>query len=475
MQSINDGLYKNNKYILLAVVLASFMCCIDSSIVNLALPVMSQKLSVTTSSIQWVVTSYIMSVSSTILIFGRLGDIKGKTKVFKLGLVVFTVGSFLCGFSTSLPSLLIFRIVQGIGGAASMANSQGIITEFFPKNERGKALGILGSFVALGIMLGPPISGFIIYILNWKYIFLINIPIGIFTYILGLKFLPKSKSVNEKFDMVGSLWFLLSTTLLFGYLAMGQNIGYDKRLVIIVLIASIFSFAIFVRLENKINVPLLQLHIFKNSLFSLSMFCSFISFVCINAQNIIIPFYLQETLKLSPSIAGVMMMIPPLILFLISPISGALSDKIGSEIITFVGLIFMSIGFFLMSFLNEYSNIVIVLIFISIISFGSAVFQPSNNSLIMSLVDKNMLGVVGSINSLIRNLGGIIGITLSTVLLYNRMSYKIGYHIVDYINGRDDIFIYGMRYVYTMLYILCITCTMITILRLYRHKNTEIK
>jgi EmrB/QacA subfamily drug resistance transporter len=469
MQSTSNNEYKNI-CILLTVVLVSFMCCIDASVVNIALPIMSQKLSESISSIQWVVTSYIMAISSTIIIFGRLGDIKGKSKIFKLGLIVFISGSLLCGFSHSFTSLLIFRILQGIGASATMANSQGIITHIYPSDGRGKALGILGSSVALGIMIGPPIGGFVIYILNWQCIFLINIPIGVLAYILALKFLPKNENNNERFDMKGAILFIAAILLLFSYLVLGQTMGYSKLLLIIILILSITCLAIFYILENKTKAPLLQVYIFKNSLYSLSIFCAFISFLCINAQNIIIPFYLQKTLKLSPSSAGLFMMVPPLILFLVSPISGSLSDKIGSELITLLGLILMSIGFFLMSLVTEHSSIIVVMIFISLISLGNGVFQPSNNFLIMSLVNKNMLGVVGSINSLVRNLGGIIGITLSTTLLHNRMSKKMGYNVVDYITRRDDAFVYGMRYVYNSLFILCVICTMLTIYRAYKSR-----
>jgi len=164
----------------------TFMATLDSSIVNVALPKMAKSLSVSTESIAWVVSSYLIVISASILIFGRLGDMKGKTNIFHIGVVIFTFGSLLCGISHSFIILIIARSLQAIGAAATMANNQGIITQVFPSNERGKALGISGAFVALGSLTGPPIGGFIITHFSWEYIFLINIPIGIFVFLLGL-------------------------------------------------------------------------------------------------------------------------------------------------------------------------------------------------------------------------------------------------------------------------------------------------
>ncbi|WPC44156.1 MFS transporter [Clostridium sp. JS66] len=471
MKKINKDVYKNKWPILFVVVLMTFMACIDSSIVNVALPLMSKKLSASMASIEWVIVSYVMTICSIILIFGRLGDIKGKIKVFRWGIVIFTLASFMCGFSNNLVELVFFRIIQGIGAAAYMANNQGIITQVFPKSERGKALGILGSFAAMGTLIGPPAGGFIISLMEWNYIFLINVPLGIAAFILGLKVFPKSESNSEKIDMKGAVLFFIVVICLFTALTWGQKIGYNNPIIILGFVISIVSFVIFIKLEDKIDNPLLQLNIFKNNVFSLSLFCAFISFICLSASGILIPFYLQDTLKLTSRTAGVIMMVQPLIIAVLSPLSGNLSDKIGSEFLTFLGLIFTSIGFLLMSFLNEKSSIMFIISFVSVIAVGNALFQPSNNSLIMSSVPRDKLGIAGSVNSLTRNLGQIFGVTLATSFLYVCMSYKIGYHVVDYIAGRDDVFIYGMRWVYAILVVICGMGWMLTAFRLYKSKT----
>ena len=471
LKKVDNNLNKSRWLILFTVVSMTFMCCLDSSIVNVALPVMKDKLSVTMASIEWVVTSYLIVISATILIFGRLGDMKGKTYIFRFGIILFTFGSLMCGLSSSLGLLVFSRVVQAIGAAGTMSTSQGIITQVFPNNERGRALGISGSFVALGIMVGPPLGGLIVSAFSWKYIFLINVPIGILTFFMSTKNFPKSiTKKDEKLDLKGAVLFILTIVLLFGAINRGQEYGYTQPLIILAFLLAVAFFIIFIVLEKKVDMPLLQLQIFENKLFSISVLCAFISFVAISCSNIIQPFYLQSVLKLTPSVTGIFMMVYPLILTIVAPASGYLSDKIGSEFLTFIGLIFTSIGLFLMSTLNEYSSLWIICIFIAVMSVGNGLFQSPNNSLVMSSVPKDKLGIAGSINALVRNLGMVFGISLSTTLLYNRMSYKIGYHVTSFVKGREDVFIFGMRWVYISAAVICLFGAAITAARLY-NKN----
>ena len=182
----------SNKWTLLIIVVAmTFIATLDSSIVNIVLPVMAKDLVVSTSSIEWVVASYTLIICGTILLFGKLGDILGKEKIFQLGCAIFTIGSLLCGVSMSFQMLVVCRFIQGLGGAAYMANNHGIITAIFDSKERGKALGILTTAVALGTMIGPPAGGLISSFWKWNYIFLINVPIGFIIFILSIKFFPK--------------------------------------------------------------------------------------------------------------------------------------------------------------------------------------------------------------------------------------------------------------------------------------------
>ena len=470
MKSTNDN-YKNRWAILTIVLMSTFMATLDSSIVNVALPEMSKSLNVTSAGIQLVVTSYLIIISATILIFGRLGDMLGKTNVYKFGIALFTIGSLFCGISNSLLVLVVARVIQAIGAAGTMANSQGIITEVFPANERGKALGISGTAVALGALVGPALGGFIVDAISWKYIFLINLPIGIITFIYSFKILPKARRiVNGKLDGLGALLFMLTIVPLFLALGKSQEVGFTRPIILFGFIIPIISFILFIMVEKKRKYPLLQLHIFENKLFSLSVICGFLSFVAIFCSNIIQPFYFQDVMKFSPAFTGMILMIYPLVLAVVAPFSGQLSDKVGSEILTFIGLVVTSIGLLLMSMLNENSSLISIIFFIVVMSTGNGLFQSPNNSLVMSTVPKDKLGIAGSVNALVRNIGMVCGIALSTTILYNRISYLIGYHVTDYVVGRNDAFIYGMRTVYITAAAICMFGGILTLLRLVRSK-----
>lgn len=458
--------------ILLTVLPMTFMTTLDSSIVNVALPTMSRELGTTMAGIEWVVTSYLITICATILLFGRLGDIVGKSKVFKIGIGVFTLGSLFCGLSNSLIMLILSRIIQAIGAGAAMATNQGIITETFPPTKRGRALGMTGTAVALGTMVGPTLGGLIVSVAPWEYIFLINIPIGILVYIGVLKVL-NFKKITEKvlFDIKGTFLFMISIIMLFTSINFGQSIGYTNPIIMGAFVLSLVLLFIFIKVEQKIISPMLDINIFKNKLFSLSIFCGFTSFVSIGAINIILPFYYQDVLKLTPSSAGLMMTVSPIILAIAAPISGHLSDKLGSEKISCIGLSILTIGIFSLTIFNQYTSLIIVAIFVGLVSLGSGIFQSPNNSLIMSTVDKTRLGIAGSVNGLVRNLGTTTGIALSTSILYSRMSSKIGYKVSGYVEGRADIFIYAMRFVFAGIGCICLIGAILTLIRVVNKRS----
>ncbi|WP_163195095.1 MFS transporter [Clostridium thermarum] len=465
-------IFKDRWWILLIVVISPFMSTLDSSIVNVALPVMADEMSVDMASIEWVVTSYLTVISGTILVFGRLGDIKGKTTVFKWGFFIFTLGSLFCGIAKTLPMLIISRAVQATGAAGTMANSQGIITHIFPSKERGRALGISATAVALGTMIGPPLGGLIVSAFKWQYIFLINVPVGIVAIIAAMTILPKGARKDESIDLKGAILFGISITLTFYTLSKGQQIGYGNYIIITAFAAAMVLMIAFIILERRIVHPLLDLTIFKNTLFSLSIFTAFISFTSIGSVNIMQPFYLQNVLKLTPAATGLVMMIYPITVSIVAPMSGSLSDKIGSEFLTFLGLLFTMTGLFLMSTLNEYSNIGTMAVFIVVLGVGNGLFQSPNNSLVMSTAPQSKLGIAGSINAFVRNLGMVTGVSISTTLLYSTMSNKLNTRVSGYVVGREDIFVYGMRYVYITAALICSVGALLTAVRLYhRHSN----
>lgn len=473
MNIIDTHPYKNRWIILAVVVLAPFMSTLDSSIVNVALPKMTSTLSVSMASIEWVITSYLIVISSTILLFGRLGDIRGKSVMFKWGFLIFTIGSLFCGLAPNFPMLILARCIQAIGAAGTMANSQGIITQVFPQSERGRALGISGTAVALGTMVGPPLGGFITQFLHWHYIFLVNVPIGVIAVTACTKLLPKSSRSNEKLDLVGAALFALSIVSLFYALINGQVTGYAHSKIILCFLLGFLFLVVFLLFERKIEKPLLDLSIFKNSLFSLSLFTGFMTFLALSSTNILQPFYLQNVLKLDPAKTGLIMMASPIVLAIVAPASGFLSDKIGSEFLTFVGLFIAIISFLMMATLNVSTPIYVLLLFISIMSLGNGLFQSPNNSLVMSTVSRDKLGIAGSINGFVRNLGLVSGIAISTSILYAMMSAKLGHRVTGFVPGKSEAFVYGMKYAYLTAAAFCTVGEVLTGIRLLRKHRSK--
>ncbi|GGH15099.1 MFS transporter [Paenibacillus segetis] len=465
---------KKRWLILIVLNLFTFMSTLDGSIVNIALPVLSKELGLPIAQIEWVTTGYLMAICAAILFFGRLGDIAGKIRIFKIGTVIFIIGSLLCGLSSSLSFLIISRVIQALGASMTMANSQGIVTDIFPAHERGKALGFIGTFVSLGSIAGPSLGGIIISSLGWEYIFWVNVPIGIIAIMMGWRYLPKDQvRVKAKIDVPGSSLFAIFIVTLFAGLLLGQQLGYDNMWIIISLIAAAITLALFLRVEFVRSEPLLQLSLFKNPSFSISILCGFLVFTANFCFNIIAPFYAQNMLDLSPFHAGFLLMLLPICMVIVAPLSGALSDKIGSELLTFAGLIVMVIAQFGLANLHGGSSLIVVGIWIAMLGIGSGLFQSPNNSLVMSEVPRTQLGSAGSVNSLVRNIGMVVGITVATTILFHVMSGEVGYRVTGLIPDRPDVFLTGMRVVFTTSASICLVAGLLTGWRMYKSQAVK--
>ncbi|MEG0075102.1 MAG: MFS transporter [Eubacterium sp.] len=443
---------------LVTVLIITFMVTLDSSIVNVALPEMAKNLGVDMGGIEWVATGYLLVVSATVMLFGKLGDMYGKARIFQIGVVIFTVGSLLCSLSGTLLWLIIFRAFQGLGGAAALANNQGIITETFSLTERGRALSSMSAAVALGLMSGPVIGGVIVSMLSWPFIFLINVPVGTIAFLLGLKNLPyRTVHVKEKLDAKGSLFMIVSIVFIFSAIPLlNKNQNFWT---IGMLLLGILLFIFFILEERQAENPLIQLGVFKNKLFSINLFGSFISFVVIGALNIILPFYLQDVMNLSPEMTGLMLTVTPLVIAVVGPISGVLTDRFGYRYLLPISFGWYAFAILLALILNTDTPLWLIAGLLGLGGIGNAAVQPPGNTLLMSGVSNENLGFAGSLAGLMRNIGITTGVMLGTSLLYNRMSAMIGYPVFGYVPGRNDVFVVGMHWVYGTLGALLILVT----------------
>jgi EmrB/QacA subfamily drug resistance transporter len=405
-------------YILATVSIGTFMATLDSSIVNVALPTISGQLHSDLSTIQWVVTSYLLTISSLLPIFGRTADLFGRKKIFSIGFLIFTLGSIFCGLAQNIWFLVAARVLQAIGASILMSNSVAIITANFPRDERGRALGITGTVVALGSLTGPAVGGLLIGLLSWRSIFYINIPIGIIGFFAARRILPNDKIQKEKerFDFVGAITFTAGMVSLLLGINNGVDWGWSSFQVTFSLLLGLGLLFAFILTERKVKHPLIDLSLFSNRPFLMGNLSGWLSFVSMFSSTMLLPFYLQHILNYSSTQVGLMMSFFPITMAFVSPLSGLASDKLGPNALTTGGMIFAAIGLFYYSILPATAHFYQVIPGAILTGIGVGMFQSPNNSSVMSSVPPQKLGIAGGINSLVRNLGMVMGIALSVSL-----------------------------------------------------------
>lgn len=445
MKQIKD---RNLTMILIGIGIVIFMSTLDSSIVTVALPILSKALSTNMSLINWVVTMYLIVMSSTLMIFGKLGDKYGKIKFFKWGTIIFVISSALCALSVSWLTLIISRSLQAIGAAMTMATSNGIIVEVFPDNRRGQALGWMGSFVSLGGIIGPSIGGILLNFFPWHIIFWLNVPIGFIATIILLKYLPNKldkKYPSHGFDLTGSILLLIGFSSMFIGILLSQQWGWnDWRILTMTILGLILLIALY-RYEGKQSAPIIPVSLFKNRWFTMQLLACFMVFIVDFFFDVIAPFYLQNARQFSPLFSGFFLLIFPVVQLFVAPISGSLSDHHDPFKITLIGLGIISFGqiFYVISGLNN--TILIFAIGASLAGLGNGLFHSPNNVLVMSNVSEKDYGSAGSVYSLARTVGMVVGSAMSTTLLFGSMSLLNGSRVKSYTPQNPQLFIDGMH------------------------------
>ena len=431
-----------------AVSIGIFMATLDGSIVYIALPTLTKLFDTDIPTASWVVLSYLLTITTFLLTLGRLSDMYGRKKMFAAGLLAFSFGSGLCSLSTSVGQLIAFRVVQGFGAAMVMATSTAIVTFAFPHTERGKAMGIIGTVVSIGSMTGPALGGFLIDLIGWQSIFYINIPIGIFAAAYSLKVL-KSEEVHkgQKFDIPGAFLMFISVTSLMLAITQGQGIGWTSPLIIDLFSVFAISLMIFLYIEYKASHPMVELHLFKNRPFSASNTSSFLSFVAMFAVTLMMPFYMDVVLNYSTSHVGMALIAVPLVMAVVAPVSGWLSDKTNSFMLSSLGMVVTCIALYILGNLDQNSTFLDIVIGLGLVGLGMGMFQSPNNSIVMGSVPKNRLGIAGSLLGIMRNLGMITGIAISSAVFTRGVDLQEALgasHIPAFLAGYHDAFMFAV-------------------------------
>ncbi len=407
---------------LAAVGLGVLMATIDISVINVSLPTLVQALRTDFPTIQWVILSYILVITSTMLTMARLGDMVGKKQIYQLGLGIFTLGSFLCALSPTVYWLIGFRALQGCGAVMVQSLGIALVTEAFPAQERGRALGISGGIVSVGLALGPPIGGLIIGLASWHWIFLINIPIGLLAIGATGLFIPshKTKRGDQRFDFLGGL-VLLATIIAYALgMTIGQHLGFNNAKVLLLLSGAGLGLGLFVRVEKKSPQPMLNPQLFKNTLFSINLLMGWLVFIVLGG-TFTLPFYLELVKGYPTEKVGLLMMVVPISMGLISIIAGALSDRFGPRGISLLGLMLLVLGCLSISDLKVETTALGYIFHLLPLGLGLGLFLAPNNSAVMGGAPKEHLGVASGLLALSRTMGHTTGIPLAGVLFTTGM------------------------------------------------------
>ena len=440
------------------------MSTLDSSIVNIALPVISRQLHVSFAAATWTITIYLLVLVSLLLFFGKLGDTFGKVKVFKFGMIIFTLGSLVASFNLGFSFLLIARSIQAIGGAMTMANSFGITAQIFKPEERSRAMAIIAMFVSLGLIAGPAIGGLILQMSSWNMIFMMNIPLGIIGYLIGRKAFPKMEQSNKfNLDILGNFIFLALMMTFF----LGLN---NSNLILLGL--SVIFLIFFIKYARNAKNPLLPLTIFSNKKFSISVFIAIVMFTAGTFNTILLPYYFQDFRHISSGLTGLLLLAYPLGVLIFSPIAGNLADKFDKEFITFLGIsgaLIASIGFLLI-----HSKTSVFYVFACLLLYGAAIgfFKSPNNTLIMSSVEKSQTGIAGSINSLSNYLGVMIGTAFATLTLFASLSNLTKMHITNYTSNLHPEFLNALHFSFLIAAFIVGIAWILSLSRILSSKNT---
>jgi len=329
------------KWLVLAtVMLGSIMGPIDASVVNVVLPTIAEFFRTGMSTAQWVPMIYLLMISSLLLTYGRLGDIYGYRAVYLSGLGGFVVSSAICGLSGSIEMLIAARALQGITAGMMMAVAHAIVVDVFPPYERGRALGINATSIAVGLAIGPTLGGFIAAYLGWRFIFLINIPIGVAALALAAKMLPRppdgeERAARQEIDLIGAGTAFVSLFSFLFIVNRWQTMNTGMRISFLFLF--FIALSLFIYTERRVPHPMLDLGIFRIRTFTFANLSAMLNFMSQYVLVFLTPFYLQRALRYAPDQIGLVMVAFPLVVLMVAPFSGALSDKIGTRVLSALG------------------------------------------------------------------------------------------------------------------------------------------
>jgi EmrB/QacA subfamily drug resistance transporter len=408
--------------ILTSVSLGSLMATLDGSIVNIALPAIETDFRIGLNSVEWVVVAYLLVVGSLLLPFGRLGEVLTFKRVYLAGFAIFTVASVCCGASPNAAMLVAFRVVQGVGAAMLMAMGPAIVAHTFHDHERGRALGLNGVSVAIGLSLGPALGGILTQVATWRAIFLINLPIGLLAILWAARVLPSEKpGKDQSFDVKGAALSGVALFALLLALSDGQEWGWTSPVVVGLFIAFVVLGAAFLRVERRSIQPMIDLALFKIRPFSAGLASVVVAFAGLFTATFLLPFLLEQGRGFSPIEAGLLLTPVPITMALVAPISGAASDRFGPRVLASTGMALMALSLVSLTQLPVDFALPDLVWRLVLLGVGQGMFMSPNSSAVLGSVPRPRIGTASGTLAQMRVNGQAVGIALSGAIVATRL------------------------------------------------------
>ena len=414
-----------------ALAIGMFASVSDHGSVIVALPSISDHFNTDLPTTQWVLIGYSLTISALLLPMGRMADLIGRKRVYILGFVIFTIGGLAAGFAPSIGFLILAKVFQGVGAAMTQGTSMAMIIATFPPEERGKALGLQMSMVGLGGVAGPAVGGLLVGVFDWRWVFFGSSIMGAVSVLAGLivldaKRVGQPSGDREAFDWLGAA---LSTGAMVSFLlgmTGGPRLGWFSPIILGALGSFIALLVAFVWWELRVSSPMMDIRLFKRRLFSLGVSASYLSFLGMSSARFLMPFYLQAVLGFSPLQIGLMIVPSAMMMIIMGPLSGRLSDRFGVRPFTMGGMAVSMSGLLLLSTLTPNSSFLVAMAGMIMQSFGIGTFNAPNNSSILSAVEPSKYGVISGFLNLVRNSGNLTSIVVATAIVTATMG-SLGY------------------------------------------------
>jgi EmrB/QacA subfamily drug resistance transporter len=401
--------------VLFSITTGTFMANVDSTAVTVALPTMAREFGVRLDALQWVLSAYLLTITAVLPLFGRLADMVGRSRILNGGLVLFVGGSLVVALAPTFPVLVASRALQGIGASMFMATIMATAVTAFPPGQRGRVLGLIGSIVAAGTLLGPPLGGLLTEAFGWRSIFFVNLPIGLLGALGTFVFVPRDRGTGgglRALDLPGAALFAASVSALLLGLGQGPALGWASPRVLGLLAGAAVLLALFVVRENRTPRPLVDLGLLRRRVFGLGILASFVYFLLTVLPPFLYPLYLQEVLGWSTGTTGLVMTLQAAAMLLVSPLSGWWSDRVGSRRPALLALVLLLLGLAGSASLGAEPRPWLIGGLLVLLGVGPGMFNSPNNSAIMGDVARERIGTANGILSTTRNLGRAVGVAV---------------------------------------------------------------